>query len=386
MAKSRSAGRSDVEHGGEMLREGGAVGQVGQGVVMGDVGDLLGCELALGDVFCEREKISRLAVLPENGKLLGRDDASTGLRRLDRLLGNDRQIARADRLAVAGEEGRCPLLGKDLVQSSSQRLVARNAQEILGRLVEKDIPPGGDFLHRDHRGHVFDDCVKKGLGAADLEGRRLSLHRMTEMQDGHHDADRRESKKEAKAHRDALEAQALQERTHRHIDGESAHHVAQAPGEAGLQGVVAPHAALLMCHGGVDGAKNRARVGGQEFRYGRRLGVGRKGLDGGRHCGVRGRRLDGLPDATDPTQAEIGIRSAPGVEHLDGVGAEARGYRRIRAQARANGGIIGDEGVDQPERGDLFLALMLLEPAQARGIEAKRRRQRDEGAKDEMHA
>src|SRR5436190_4669800 len=49
----------------------------------------------------------------------------------------------------------------------------------------------------------------------------------------------------------------------------------------------------------------------------------------------------------------------------------AKGCRhwRIAAELRANRGVMGNEGVDQLQRGYLFLAFMLLEPIQAGIIE-----------------
>ena len=81
---------------------------------------------------------------------------------------------------------------------------------------------------------------------------------------------------------------------------------------------------------------------------------------------------------------KIGIIAVLLVKGLDRMGPERGRYRRARSELRSHGRIVGDKGVHQLERDDLFAALVLLEPVQAEIIESVAYRDRQYGAQTEM--
>ena len=62
------------------------------------------------------------------------------------------------------------------------------------------------------------------------------------------------------------------------------------------------------------------------------------------------------------------------------------GTGALPAELRSQRGIGGHEGVDEPQRGHLFLALVRDEPIQARIVEAAADRRGKRGAEPELHA
>src|SRR3981189_3211894 len=65
-----------LDRAGEMLREGRAVRQICQGVVVHQMLDAGLCLLALGNILRKAQEVARLADLVRYGEVLGREDSS----------------------------------------------------------------------------------------------------------------------------------------------------------------------------------------------------------------------------------------------------------------------------------------------------------------------
>src|SRR5581483_1299278 len=93
-------------------------------------------------------------------------------------------------------------------------------------------------------------------------------------------------------------------------------------------------------------------------QLGDRLRVYRRGesLEGASKLSIRRRRQD-LPSGTpDGGEAKFRIIAVLLVERCNRMRAKRRRDRRILAELRSDGGILGDESVDQLQRGDLLAA------------------------------
>ena len=143
----------------------------------------------------------------------------------------------------------------------------------------------------------------------------------------------------------------------------------------GLQCVVTADATLFARHRGIGGAERPLAIDIDELRYW--IWVWRRGerLDGAGHPGIGRRRQDLASGAADGGQAKIGVVAILLVESLDRMGAERRRNRGIFSELRSDCRIVGDKGVDQPERDDLFAPLVLLEPVHAEIIKPTADRQ-----------
>ena len=83
-------------------------------------------------------------------------------------------------------------------------IVARNAEETLGRAVGEHVLLAVDVLDSDHRGNVLNDCVEELARAPDLGRRRLTLRDVTEMLARDEEADEPERDEQAQAQTGAL--------------------------------------------------------------------------------------------------------------------------------------------------------------------------------------
>ncbi len=138
---------------------------------------------------------------------------------------------------------------------------------------------------------------------------------------------------------------------------------------ARLQLVVAIDAALLGGDGRLDGAQDALAVEGDER--------------GGRPCIGRRRRNPRSPwpywhrpagfrsagPAAHPAQGEGAVGAELPVQAGDRMGAKGRRYRRIFAELGAEAGIGRDKGINQFERGGIFVGLLGQKRAQAGSVE-----------------
>jgi hypothetical protein len=217
--------------------------------------------------------------------------------------------------------------------------------------------------------------------AADAS-RRLEL---AEVHERDRQAGKCQREKETEPDAGALPHHGVQKRRDRDVDHECADDVVETPLHlVGLQCVVTANATLFVRHGGIDGAEHPFAIDVEQL--GNRFWIWRcrEGLDGSGHLGVRWRRQDLASGATDRGQAKLGIVAVLLVEGLDGMGSERRRNRCACSELRSDGRIVGDKGVHQLQRDDLFAALVLLEPVQAEIVESVADRHRQHGAQAKM--
>ena len=151
----------------------------------------------------------------------------------------------------------------------------------------------------------------------------------------------------------------MQERAHRRVDREGAHHLVQLPILSGLQPVVTIDAAALSGHRWIYRPEDRLAADGHELRYRRGVGPVDKGLDRGGHCRIGGRRRDGAPRPADPAQLQCIGRAARLIEQLDRVSPEGRwDGRAVAPELHAQIGVVADERIDQLECGPFFVGLV----------------------------
>ena len=129
-------------------------------------------------------------------------------------------------------------------------------------------------------------------------------------------------------------------------------------------------AALFVRDGRIDRAEHLLALDVEQLRHWFWLWRRCDGLERERHLDIRRRRQDLASRAADRGQVEIGTVAVLLVERLDGMGAERSRDRRAFSELRSDDRIVGDKGVYQLERDDLFAALVLLEPVEAEIIEA----------------
>src|ERR1700690_3680509 len=138
----------------------------------------------------------------------------------------------------------------------------------------------------------------------------------------------------------------------------------------GLQRVMTAHAALFLRYGRIDCSECQFSADVEQLGYRFWVWYRCEGSNGLCHSAVRRRRRDFPSRHADRAKAKLGIVAVPLVEGFDRMSPKGRGNRCALSKLRSDGRVVGDEGVDQLERNDLFAALVILEPVQAEVIES----------------
>ncbi len=178
-----------------MLLEQHAVGQFGQGVIVGQAGDLGLGALAVSDVFRHAQQILGLAVGVGDGDLLGAKHGQGAILSRDQVLLDDPHLAGLDDLAVALDIQGGVLGRLEVGVGLADHLLAREAQGFLTRPVEQNIAVIVGPLDEDHRGHGLDDGGHEdlrpfgvGLGGGQF-GDAPAIGLVGGLQQGQHGAD-----------------------------------------------------------------------------------------------------------------------------------------------------------------------------------------------------
>src|SRR6201987_2255576 len=134
---------------GEMLREGRAVRQICQGVVVRQMLEAGLCLLALGNILRNAQEVARLADLVGYREVLGCQDAFTIMAGINRVLVYYLQVARMRGLAATGKQGVGDLLVRWIVDMFSDQIAARHAEDGFGGPVNEDVALISRVLDRD---------------------------------------------------------------------------------------------------------------------------------------------------------------------------------------------------------------------------------------------
>ena len=134
---------------------------------------------------------------------------------------------------------------------------------------------------------------------------------------------------------------------------------------------MAVDAASLAGDRGIHRSEDRLVADGQELRDRYWIGLADERFNDRCHLRIQRRRRDCSPRSADPAQPEHVLRVARSIEQLDRMCPEGgRNRRPSGIQFLAQGGVVGDEGIDKLQRGTGLLGLVFNERPQARMIES----------------
>src|SRR4030088_1328050 len=170
-----------LDDAGEMLREGRAVRQIGQGVVVRQMLDAGLRLLALSNIFRNAQEVARLADLVSYREVLGCQDPFAIVMGINHVLVYYLQVARMRRLAATWKQCVRDLLVGRIVDMFADQVAARHAEDGFGGPVDEDVPLISRVLDDDRNRHVLDDGVKKVLGSAELRSTRIECFQLAEM-------------------------------------------------------------------------------------------------------------------------------------------------------------------------------------------------------------
>src|SRR3977135_857061 len=162
-----------LDRAGEMLREGRAVRQICQGVVVRQMLDAGLCLLALGNILRKAQEVARLADLVRYREVLGCQDAFTIVIGINHALVYYFQVARMRGLAATWKQCVRDLLVGRIVDMFADQVAARHAEDGFGGPVDEDVALISRVLDGDRNRHVLDDGVEKVLGTAELGSTRI---------------------------------------------------------------------------------------------------------------------------------------------------------------------------------------------------------------------
>src|SRR6267143_5869644 len=128
-----------LDDAGEMLREGRAVRQIGQGVVVRQMLDPGLRLLALSNIFRNAQEVARLADLVSYGEVLGCQDAFAIVMGINHVLVYYLQVARMRGLAATWKQCVSDLLVGQIVDMFADQIAAHHAEDGFGGPVEKDV-------------------------------------------------------------------------------------------------------------------------------------------------------------------------------------------------------------------------------------------------------
>src|SRR6185437_14740539 len=170
-----------LDHLGQRLQEGGAVGQIGQAVVIGHVRHARFGLSAVGDVLVRLDQVFRLAALVEHGHAAGQEQPETVLGR-DRMLFGE-QVALLDRGLIAGDD-QLGFAGMEDVGGGEPRdLLAPAAEDRLRAAVGEQIATVADTLDDQRHRDIVDHELEELLGAFELDRQRPALRDVLEQRD-----------------------------------------------------------------------------------------------------------------------------------------------------------------------------------------------------------
>jgi hypothetical protein len=152
----------------QVLREGRAVRQAGQGVVTRHVHDLRLGLPPLGDVLEHAQHVARLAVLARDGEPLARDHARAMVRRGDRNILREQLLAGRQHPVVTRGDEVGVFLAEYLVAGLADHLIAPQPEEFLAGTIDELVALVAGVLDDQRRRHVLDDGVEECLGAMQL--------------------------------------------------------------------------------------------------------------------------------------------------------------------------------------------------------------------------
>jgi hypothetical protein len=148
----------------QTLRERRAVRQVGQGIVLREVGDAVLRPLAFGHVLDDAEQVLRSVVVAANDEPPGVDDARAVAGSLDCVL-VVAFLAAFDQAPVAVRDEGCRPGGKNLVCRLADHLLARNAVITFAGAVDEHVFEVLRAPHHDRGRHALDHGIQERLRA-----------------------------------------------------------------------------------------------------------------------------------------------------------------------------------------------------------------------------
>jgi hypothetical protein len=156
-------GRRRIDRAGEMLDEGGAIGQVRQGIIMGQMLNEGLRLLALGNVLRKAEQVSRFAGLIRDRKILGGQDASAVVMGMNDVLVNGLQLPGGQGFPHEREQVGSGLLVGSMPGTPADQVAARDPENGFGGAVDENIAAIARVLDSNRQRHVLDDVVEKIL-------------------------------------------------------------------------------------------------------------------------------------------------------------------------------------------------------------------------------
>src|SRR3981081_4641036 len=130
--KRFSTSPRDLDGAGEMLREGRAVRQIGQGVVVRQMLDAGLCLLALGNILRNAQEVARLADLVSYREVLGCQDAFPIVMGINNVFVYYLQVARVRGLASTWKQCVRDLLVGRIVDMFADQIAAPNPEMSFG--------------------------------------------------------------------------------------------------------------------------------------------------------------------------------------------------------------------------------------------------------------
>src|SRR3981081_1181653 len=170
-----------LDRAGEMLREGRAVRQICQGVVVRQMLDAGLCLLALGNILRKAQEVARLAHLGRYRVVRCCQYAFTIVMGINYVLVYYLQVARMRGLAATWKQCVRDLLVGRIVDMFADQIAAHHAEDGFGGPVEEYVALVSRVLDRDRNRHVLDDGVEKVLGTAELGSTRIECFELAEM-------------------------------------------------------------------------------------------------------------------------------------------------------------------------------------------------------------
>ena len=160
---------------GEPFAERDPIGQAGQCVMAGQMGDALVGAVPFGKVIDDGQQVERVALLIENRHSLRRRIAHAAARRVEAMLVVKQLLAVLKNEAVALQDQRGGLLIGQFSRCLADDAVARRAEEGFRGAVHQDMPEVARVLDDDRGRHVLDDRVEEFARALNFRFGALAL-------------------------------------------------------------------------------------------------------------------------------------------------------------------------------------------------------------------
>src|SRR5882724_3521676 len=249
-----------------MLDEGGAIGQIRQGIMMGHVLDAGLRLLTFGNIFREAKEVALFAGLVRDREILGCQDAGAVVGGANRVLGDGLQISCSQGLVSQREQILRGFLVGLILRAFADQVAARYPENGLGGPVDEDITPVSRVLDGNRQGHVLDDAIEKFLGATELGSRRIESFQLPEMNERDRKAPEYQSEEETQSDAGALPCYGTQKGRHRDVDHERADNVVEMPLRLiRLESIVTANATLFLRNGRIDCTEHQFAIDIQQL-------------------------------------------------------------------------------------------------------------------------